>query len=170
MQRPARAKEAGLLAGDMWLRVVTSGIVLAAVTLFAQAWAIEQTSPHWQTMAFTVLALAQMAHALAVRSEREPCLSRGLRGNLPLVAAVALTVALQLSIVYVPGLNAVFHTAPLTLAELALCLALAAAVFVFVELEKWWLRRSRPPRAEASYPTTAAPRARSSRRHPKQSA
>ena len=75
---------------------------------------------------FTVLTLAQMAHVLALRSETESLL--GLPSNRPpLLYAVASTLALQPATIYVPWLQPVFRTAPLSGPELALCFACAAA-------------------------------------------
>jgi Ca2+-transporting ATPase len=61
--------------------------------------------------------------------------------NLPLVGAVALTFVLQLTTVYVPVLNGIFKTEPLSMAELALSLVLSSVVFFAVEIEKWMIRR-----------------------------
>jgi Ca2+-transporting ATPase len=87
-----------------------------------------------------VLTLAQMAHLLAIRSERDSLFTIGLASNRPLLGAVALTIALQLATIYVPWLQPVFRTQPLSAGELALCFGLAAIVFVAVELEKAWRR------------------------------
>jgi Ca2+-transporting ATPase len=46
-----------------------------------------------------------------------------------------------LSVNYVPALNGIFKTAPLSPAELAATAAIAAVVFVAVEVEKWVKRR-----------------------------
>jgi hypothetical protein len=43
----------------------------------------------------------------------------------------------QITTIYVPALNGIFKTEPLHAAELAAVLALAAVVFVAVEVEKW---------------------------------
>jgi Ca2+-transporting ATPase len=93
-------------------------------------------------MVFTVLTLGQMAHVLAIRSETEPLWRLGLLSNRPLLGAVLLTFALQMATIYVPWLNPIFKTEPLSLPELALCLAAAALVWGVVEIEKAW-RRSR---------------------------
>ena len=53
---------------------------------------------------------------------------------------VLLTVALQFALVYVPALNAIFDTAPLSAFEVALCAACAAVVMLAVEAEKWLMR------------------------------
>jgi P-type Ca2+ transporter type 2C len=92
-------------------------------------------------MVFTVLCLSQLAHVLAIRSERESLFSQGLFSNLPLLGAVALTFVLQMATIYTPALNSIFKTAPLSAAELAATVAIAAVVFVAVEVEKWIKRR-----------------------------
>ena len=92
-------------------------------------------------MVFTLLTLTQMAHVLAIRSERESLFTQGLASNLPLLGAVLLTLALQLAVLYLPPLQSIFRTAPLALDELLLCVGLAALLWVAVEIEKWLRRR-----------------------------
>jgi Ca2+-transporting ATPase len=94
-------------------------------------------------MAFTVLTLAQLAHVLAIRSERESLFRQGITSNLPLLGAVLFTFALQMAAIYVPFMNAALNTDPLTPAELAFSLALPTVVFFAVEAEKWLVRRGR---------------------------
>ena len=114
---------------------------MAALTLGTQAWFFHAGSSRWQTMAFTVLCLAQLAHVLAIRSERHSLFTQGLLSNKPLLGAVGLTLVLQLATIYVPALNVVFNTSPLSAAELALAVGIASMVFVAVEIEKWTKRR-----------------------------
>jgi Ca2+-transporting ATPase len=83
-----------------------------------------------------------MAHVMAIRSETEPLWRLGLGTNKPLLGAVLLTFALQMATIYIPFLNPIFKTEPLSIAELALCLAAASVVWVVVELEKAWHRRN----------------------------
>ena len=52
------------------------------------------------------------------------------------MAAVLLTFALQMATLYVPVLNRIFKTVPLTAGELAITLALSSIVFIAVEVEK----------------------------------
>jgi Ca2+-transporting ATPase len=59
----------------------------------------------------------------------------------PLLGAVLLTFLLQLATIYVPFLNAIFRTAPLSPTELAFALGIASVVFWAVEGEKWLRRR-----------------------------
>jgi Ca2+-transporting ATPase len=140
MARPPRSPREGLFAGRMWQHMLWVGLLIAGVSISAQAYAIHIGSAHWQTMVFTVLTLAQMGHVLAIRSERASLFRQGLLSNVPLLAAVAITFILQLAIIYAPPLNAFFNTAPLTAGELALCLALSGVVFVAIEVEKALVR------------------------------
>jgi P-type Ca2+ transporter type 2C len=141
MQRPPRPPAESIFAHGMWQHIVWVGLAIAAVSLFAQAWAIHFGSAHWQTMVFTVLTLSQMAHVLAIRSERDSLLRQGLLSNLPLLGAVVLTFVLQMATVYLPFLNTVFDTAPLSADELGFCLLLSVVVLVIVELEKLLVRK-----------------------------
>jgi len=142
MQRPPRPADESVFAGGLWQHTLWVGLLIAALCLGIQAWAL-QAGQHWQTMVFTVLTLSQMAHVLAIRSETDSLFSQGLRSNLPLLGAVLSTFVLQLAVIYVPLLQPVFHTEALSLSELALCLACSSVVFVAVEIEKLLRRRQR---------------------------
>jgi Ca2+-transporting ATPase len=95
-------------------------------------------------MTFTVLTLAQMGHVLAIRSERESLFQQGVFSNPYLIGSVLLTFGLQMALIYIPWLQGIFDTTPLTLRDLVICLALSTVVFFTVELEKL-ARRLRNP-------------------------
>ena len=76
MNRPPRKTNESLFAGTGY-HIVWVGLLMAGVTLGIQAWATHHDKPHWQTMVFTVLSLAQLGHVLAIRSERESLYSPG---------------------------------------------------------------------------------------------
>ena len=80
-------------------------------------------------------------HVLAIRSERESLFTQGVLSNAALTGALLLTLALQMAVLYVPWLNPIFKTEPLSLGELGACLALSSVVFVGVEIEKALVRR-----------------------------
>jgi Ca2+-transporting ATPase len=145
MQRPPRPPDESLFAGGLWQHILGVGLLIGGLCLALQAWALNHAEAHWQTMVFTALTLSQMAHVLAIRSETESLWRLGLGSNKALLGAVALTFALQMATIYVPFLNPVFKTQPLSASELGLCLAAAAVVFAVVELEKAWRRRRSCP-------------------------
>jgi Ca2+-transporting ATPase len=145
MQRPPRPPQESVFAHGLWQHALWVGLLIGGLCLAVQAWTLSRGGPgantHAQTMVFTLLTLAQMAHLLAIRSERESLFMQGLRSNTPLLGAVLLTLVLQLSTIYLPVLQPIFRTVPLPAADLALCFALAGVVFVAVEIEKAWRRR-----------------------------
>jgi len=153
MQRPPRPPRENLFAHGIWQHILWVGGLITALCLITQAWAMRVGDAHWQTMVFTVLTLSQMTHVLAIRSETESLFTRGLTTNLPLLGAVLLTFVLQMATIYVPALNPIFHTEPLTAVELGICLLLSGVVFVAVEIEKalvrhGWLYGAAPVRRE----------------------
>jgi Ca2+-transporting ATPase len=136
MQRPPRHPKESIFAHGMAAHIIWVGLLMGFCSIFTQAWSIHTGHAHWQTMTFTVLCLSQMGHVLAIRSETESLFKQGLFTNMPLVGAFALTFILQMATIYVPFLNPIFKTEPLSLPELAFTLALSSIVFVAVEVEK----------------------------------
>lgn len=136
MKRPPRKMNESLFADGVGYHIAWMGLLMAAVTLGTQAWALNYSS-HWQTMVFTVLSLSQLGHVLSIRSDREFLFKQGIFSNPMLIGAVILTFVLQLVVIYLPTANTIFKTQPLTLTELLTCIGAAAVVFHAVELEKW---------------------------------
>jgi P-type Ca2+ transporter type 2C len=140
MKRPPRHPQESIFSHGLGGHIIWVGLLMGFVSIFTQAWAIKAGHAHWQTMVFTVLCLSQMGHVLAIRSERESLFSMGIFSNKPLLGAFVLTFAFQMATIYVPFLNPVFKTQPLTLKELIFTLALSSIVFIAVEVEKLFKR------------------------------
>jgi Ca2+-transporting ATPase len=136
MNRAPRKTGESLFADGIAYHIVWVGILMAAVTLGTQAFAISN-GYHWQTMVFTVLSFAQLGHVLAIRSDYDFLYRQGLFSNPQLLGAVALTFVLQLCVIYLPAANEIFRTEPLTWEELLMCIGISAIVFHAVELEKF---------------------------------
>jgi len=147
MRRPPRPPREPLFAGGLGRHILWVGVVLALASLGPGYLLWQQGVDSWRTMIFTTLSLAQMGHVLAVRSERDSLFTLGLTTNRSLLAAVALTTALQLAVVYIPWLQGVFDTTALSPAQLVACLLVSSVVFWGVELEKWLRRRRSAPRS-----------------------
>ena len=144
MKRPPRHKDESLFSGGTAVHIIWVGILMAAIALGIQAWAISNNNPAWQTMVFTVLSLAQLGHVFAIRSEKEYIFSIGLFSNIPLLLSVLFTLLLQIGVIYLPAANQFLKTKPLTINDLMLCLSGAFLIFFAVEMEKFFKRlRSR---------------------------
>jgi P-type Ca2+ transporter type 2C len=141
MRRPPHAPGESILAHGLGVQVLWVGLLIGAIAITTQAWAVTTGSPHWQTMAFSALTFAQLFHVMAIRTERDSLFRVGVMSNRPLLGAVLLGAALQLAVIYVPPLNEIMRTQPLTAAELALCVLLPGLVFLALEGEKWLMRR-----------------------------
>jgi Ca2+-transporting ATPase len=114
---------------------------MAALCIGVQYWELSTGNEDWETMVFTVIVWGQMTTALAVRSEKESLFKLGLFSNKAMLGAVAAGVLLQLAVIYVPSLNPIFDTKPLTAGELLLCTALSFIPFIAIELEKFVKRK-----------------------------
>lgn len=136
MNRPPRPAKESLFSDGVGIHIVWVGMFMAAITLGTQAWAINKQLEHWQTMVFTVLSLSQLAHVFAIRSDRDFLFKHGIFSNPQLLVTVALTFGLQMAVIYLPFMNQIFKTQPLTLKELGICIAASLAVFHAVEMEK----------------------------------
>ena len=141
MSRPRRPPTEHVFAHGtgrhiLWVGLLMGLIVLALGKIY-QAAGIS----HWQTMTFNALTLAQMAHVLAIRSERDSLFKIGLLSNKTLLAAVLLTFFLQIAVIYVPVLQRLFKTTDLTAWEFILTLLVSSVIFIAVEIEKLLKRR-----------------------------
>jgi len=142
MSRPPRTPKESIFAHGLGAHIIWVGLLMGFVSITTQALFIDSIQTHWQTMVFTVLCLSQMGHVLAVRSEYESFFRQGALSNKPLLGAILLTFILQTTTIYVPFLNPVFKTEPLTAREFIITILLSSVVFIAVEIEKA-VKRSR---------------------------
>jgi Ca2+-transporting ATPase len=140
MTRPPRHPGESVFSGGLGYHAVWVGLLMAGVVLSLQAWAIHAGDAHWQTMVFATLCMLQLGHVLAIRSEKQSLFVQGIFTNKPLLLSVVATFLLQIATIYVPFLNPVFKTVPLTMKELGIVLVLSTSVFIAVETEKLFKR------------------------------
>jgi Ca2+-transporting ATPase len=137
MKKKPRNPTESIFSEGLGIHIIWVGLLMAIIAIGTQAFAINSSDMHWQTMVFTVLSFSQMGHVLAIRSDRQSLFTHGLFTNLPLLSAVSLTFVLQLLTIYTPALNSIFKTQPLTFLELTLSIGLSSLIFIAVEIEKW---------------------------------
>lgn len=148
MKRPPFSPRESIFARGMGSYMIRIGIIFAIITIALMWWAYSHThapgyqgeKEAWKTMVFTTLCVAQMGHALAVRSNTRLTVELNPFSNPYLLGAVTVTTALQLALIYVPPLRSFFNTHFLDLQELGICLGFSALMFVWVELEKLFIR------------------------------
>ena len=143
MKRPPRATNESVFAGGLGWHVLWVGMLIGALCLGIQAWAINQGNDNWQTLVFSTLCICQMTHVMAIKSDHTLFSWKVFFSNYLLHGAVLLTFALQLALIYIPAMNTVFSTKPLSFFELSICLGAGVVVFLAVELEKLIRTRKR---------------------------
>jgi P-type Ca2+ transporter type 2C len=142
LKRMPRKTDESIFSGGVGIHILWVGLLMGAICIGTQGWAIHAGNDTWMTMVFTVLSMSQMGHAMAIRSDWKSLFNQGILGNKQLAAAVLLTLSLQMAVIYVPFLQDIFRTQSLTLNELLTCIGLSSIVFWAVEMEKWVKRRS----------------------------
>jgi Ca2+-transporting ATPase len=147
-QRPV-PRDDRLLSWPMLRRVALMTPLITAVTLGWFAWRLSQgvAEDVARTETFTLLAMCQWFNVLNCRSATASALGRQLLNNRWLVAGLALSVALQAAVLYVPMLQALFYTVPLPLADLLPLAALASTVLWAEEARKRWAAHARTARS-----------------------
>ena len=146
MQRPPYPPKEPIFGGGMGRDIAWIGLLMAAVCLSMGYWywKLDSTSDsQWRTIIFTTLTLAQMGNALAIRSNRDSLFAIGPFSNRLLIGSVVLTFGLQLAVIYLPPLQAIFRTVPLSIAELSICILISTIVFWSIELQKLLMRLRR---------------------------
>ena len=145
MNRKAKKNQNIFSKGMIW-RVVYQGIMVGALTLlafgFGAGWdfASLATNPEKalqaQTMAFTVLAFAELVHVFNLRSNKDSIFKVGFGTNKTLLGAVGLSAALMLIVLLVPGLHGIFKIATLSMVQIEEVILLSLAPLIIVELLK----------------------------------
>lgn len=137
MKRLPRSPRQNIFSKGMAWHILFFGFFIGVTTIGLQAWAINNENTHWQTMAFSTLCFIQLGHVMAIRSEKESIFKIGVFSNKPMLMAILITVALQITIIYTPFFNHIFKTQPLSFYELAITIIVSSIVFWAVEIEKW---------------------------------
>ncbi|BAZ18560.1 ATPase (plasmid) [Calothrix sp. NIES-4071] len=146
MRRPPYNPQESIFARGLGFYIVRIGIIFAIITITLMAWASNYTQnfgdpERWKTMVFTTLCLGQMGHALAIRSDTQLTVQLNPFSNPYVLASVCLTTILQLMLIYIAPLQNFFNTHWLSPLELAICFGFSALMFVWIELEKLFLKR-----------------------------
>lgn len=155
MKRPPRDPEEPLMTFRFGWLIVWQGLLLSGCTLAAFALGMSWYGTegrglrHAVTIAFMSLALAQTFHAQNVRSRRRSAFTSRLFTNGWLWGATIVCVLLQVAAVYVPFLQDILRTVPLTVPDWGLVAAGSLAPVAVVEVVKLlslWRRKAESAR------------------------
>lgn len=153
MERSPYDPQESIFARGLGFYMVRIGIVLSIITIALMVWSYGYVNDtygagdqRWKTMVFTTLCLAQMGHAMAIRSNTRLTIELNPFSNPFLLVAVSLTTVLQLLLIYVPHLRSFFGTHYLNVFELGVCLGVSMLMFTWIEFEKlfyrWFMKKT----------------------------
>ncbi|MEQ6334285.1 HAD-IC family P-type ATPase [Sphingobium sp. MK2] len=144
MQRPPRAADAPLLSPFLLWRVIVVSILFASATLgvffftLGEGRSIEVA----RTMAVNMLVVAEIFYLFNVRFLHMGSLTwRGVLGTRSVLIAIVAVVTAQLAFTYLPVLNRLFDSRPLTLRDGGLIILIGIGLFLLLEGEKLLMRR-----------------------------
>ncbi|MDH5626303.1 MAG: cation-translocating P-type ATPase, partial [Nitrospira sp.] len=143
MKRKPRKPEAQLLDGGRLAAIAVEGLMLGAIALGAFAYSLyglRQDVEEARTVAFTVLVIVQLVHAVNCRSERWSLFQVGVTTNRPLLLAVILSFGIQVAVLTVPAAAPIFKVVPLPIEDWVLMGATGLLPFVIMEAIKQWRR------------------------------
>lgn len=155
MTKAPRNPTARIVNGRFLKRLAVSGLLISsgALTLFymelaASGWKFgdslathEAAYVKATTMAFFSLIMFQMVNAFNAKTKTESLLKINPLGNKYLVAAVAVSIAMMMAFSYIPFLNVILHTAPLSAADWLLIVAVSSTILIVEEIRKYMERK-----------------------------
>lgn len=141
MQRKPYDPKESIFSRGVGSQILWVGSLVAAISLIVGFIFYHSQSQGWQTMIFTTLTFCQMQFALSVRYNKDSIFSKSLLSNKIMLFTVIVTFLLQLALIYIPFLQPIFKTVPLSGMELLVCFLASFVVTIGIEIQKIMLRR-----------------------------
>ncbi|MBI5229084.1 calcium-transporting P-type ATPase, PMR1-type [Candidatus Micrarchaeota archaeon] len=136
MKKKPRSQKEEMLGKEVLFSLFFAGLVMCISTLAVYLFYLHYDETKAVTTAFTTLILIQMFIALYSRSESKSSIETGFFSNKFLLFSVLSAVFLQAAVIYVPFLQQIFKTVPLSVGDWAAVLAVSTGVFIMLEAKK----------------------------------
>ncbi len=140
MMEPPRKATGGLLGAREYLGIAVVGILMGALAIacYMWPWNVEASllAPYARAMAFSLLALSPLFHALNCRSATASMFVMKPLLPMSLVLGITISAAIHLVAILVPSLREVFKTYALGSYEWIVLLALSASIIPMIEVLK----------------------------------
>lgn len=147
MERKPRSPKESIFTRDVKVYLTLAPIMMSALLLtgyfFYRPWEGAAQLIEARTQLMTAIILMELANALAARSLKYPVLKVGIFKNKFLWYAILSSLALQLVILYTPGVQAIFSVNAPELMDWALAILFAGIAFVVLEIGKYVACRRR---------------------------
>jgi P-type Ca2+ transporter type 2C len=136
MNRPPYSPTESIFARGIGRHILWLGILIGAMALGVGYIYWSTGLENWQTMLFTTLAFLQIGQALAIRSTTDSLWTIGWNSNRWMTLMVVVVLLLQFAVIYVPALQSMFGTKPLSIVDIGVCLGMGALLLMILELQK----------------------------------
>jgi Ca2+-transporting ATPase len=136
MQRPPRSPEEGIISRPIAFRIAYQGLLVGLVTLGAFVlglFPLGRGLERARVLAFSSSILAQSLHAFNLRSYDYSLFTIGFFSNRWMVYAFVVVLLGNLAVIYVPFLQPIFRTVPLTAADWAIVVGLGSIPLLVVQ-------------------------------------
>ncbi len=142
MKRPPTRVNDHIFSRSTLIRLIYTSAIITILMLsyFIYLWENNFNLILIQTQMFTLLAFCAWFKVLSTRSEKRSVFQSKLLENPYLAIGLAVSVVLQAMVIYVPSLNQIFHTVPLTIGQVLVLLGLGSIVLWIDECRKWLSR------------------------------
>ena len=143
IDRPPRQAKEGIMSRLLIERTVIVGLLISAgiVYNFIGALHAGDSLEKARTVAVTTMVFFQFFQAWNSRSELQSVFRMSPTSNPFLFFSMIAAFLAQLAVIYVPALQWVFRTEPISMSEWLQILVVAATVVIVVEVDKWIRRR-----------------------------
>lgn len=130
-----------LLTKSVIIRIFYMSLTTASVSCFVFLLYLPISLDSARTMTMVMLTVCQWVNALNCRSMTQSVFKRGVRTNKVLSLLLIAIIVGQLMILYVPFLQIIFKTVPLSFKQWELIVFFGVAIFVIEELRKYVVTR-----------------------------
>lgn len=136
MNRKPRNSKESIFAGGLWEKIITEGVMLGTLTLFAFSLGNRLYDlTVGRTMAFVALGLLELVHSFNVKTE-ESIFKTGVFENKFLIGSFVLGTLLQIIVVIVPYFAKIFELVPLNFIQWMYTVLISIVPIVVVEIQK----------------------------------
>ena len=145
MKRPPREPATPILTGTLISRIILVSLllVIGAFGLFKLELVLQGNNEDLaRTVAVNIFVFGEMLYLFNCRSITLPFWKLGVWSNKPFWMGITIMVILQMFYTYFPPLQKIFQSAPLGPMEWVFIIANSLAIFIIVEVEKYFRRRS----------------------------
>ena len=140
MKRKPRPSNESVFSNGAGLDIVLQGIYMATIILTSFFIGYKMDGHlNGMTMAFLTINLAELFHAISMRTQRGSLIKLK-TFNWWLFGALTLTFLLNIALIYVPAFEVLFDFAPINFTEFMIALALAFSVLPVLEVYKFIMR------------------------------